>query len=207
MEIYDKPSAGPVEIAVVPVLGVCTAPALGQYWLVILGCTACAVLETSTDSVLSNNSWNMNQSNPLIISEIWLIQIAKKRLLWISRISMITSVKMNWFNSEKYCFTDKSVERQITDSISENLSDSDSESTGILKCWTYPFCNTGLVLVRSWSQPFASTGSIADYLYWSTVLGQYYDGGELRRNTEISTWDVDTFDKLPLYFSPWRKVK
>ena len=34
------------------------------------------------------------------------------------------------------------------------------------------FCTTGLVLLRSWSQPFASTGSIANYLYWSTVLGQ-----------------------------------
>ena len=55
VEIYNHPSAGPVQIAVVPVLGACTSPALGQYWLVMLGCTACAVLETSTDSVLSNH--------------------------------------------------------------------------------------------------------------------------------------------------------
>ena len=48
----------PVQIAVASVLGVCTAPALGQYWLVILGCTACVVLETSSDSVLSNH-WNI----------------------------------------------------------------------------------------------------------------------------------------------------
>ena len=41
VEIYDQPSAGPVQIIVVPVLGVCTAPALGQYWIVMLGCTAC----------------------------------------------------------------------------------------------------------------------------------------------------------------------
>ena len=40
----------------------------------------------------------------LIISEIWLIQIAKKRLLRISLISLITSVKSNWFNCGKYCF-------------------------------------------------------------------------------------------------------
>ena len=39
------------------------------------------------------------------------------------------SVKINWFNSEKYFFTDESVKRQITDSISENLTDSDLEST------------------------------------------------------------------------------
>ena len=39
------------------------------------------------------------------------------------------SMKINWFNSEKYFFTDESVKRQITDSISENLTDSDLEST------------------------------------------------------------------------------
>ena len=38
------------------------------------------------------------------------------------------SVKINWFNSEKYFFTDESVKSQTTDSISENLTDSDSES-------------------------------------------------------------------------------
>ena len=38
------------------------------------------------------------------------------------------SVKINWFNSEKYFFTDESVKRQITDSISENLTNSDLES-------------------------------------------------------------------------------
>ena len=37
-------------------------------------------------------------------------------------------MKINWFNSEKYFFIDKSVKRQITDSISKNLSDSDLES-------------------------------------------------------------------------------
>ena len=54
LEIYHQPSADPVWIAEVPVLGVCTVTALGQYWLVMVGCTACVVLETSTDSVLSN---------------------------------------------------------------------------------------------------------------------------------------------------------
>ena len=38
------------------------------------------------------------------------------------------SVKINGFNSEKYLFTDESVKRQITDSISDNLTDSDLES-------------------------------------------------------------------------------
>ena len=41
--------------------------------------------------------------------EIWLIQIDKKRLLWISQISLIISMKINWFNSEKCFCTDKSV--------------------------------------------------------------------------------------------------
>ena len=39
------------------------------------------------------------------------------------------SVEINWFNSEKYFFTDESVNRQITDSISQNLTDSDLKST------------------------------------------------------------------------------
>ena len=38
---------------------------------------------------------------------------------------MIISVKIDWFDSEKYFFTDESVKRQNTDSISENLTDSD----------------------------------------------------------------------------------
>ena len=39
-----------------------------------------------------------------------------------------SSVKIDWFNTEKYFFTDESVKRQITDSFSENLTDSDLES-------------------------------------------------------------------------------
>ena len=39
------------------------------------------------------------------------------------------AVEINWFNSEKYVFTDESVKRQIPGSISENLTDSDLEST------------------------------------------------------------------------------
>ena len=38
------------------------------------------------------------------------------------------SVKIDWFNSEKYFFTDESVKRQITDLIGENLTDSDLEN-------------------------------------------------------------------------------
>ena len=38
------------------------------------------------------------------------------------------SVEINLFNSEKYFFTAESVKRQITDSISQNLTDSDLES-------------------------------------------------------------------------------
>ena len=37
-------------------------------------------------------------------------------------------MKINWFVSGKYFFTDESVKRQITDSISENSTDSDLES-------------------------------------------------------------------------------
>ena len=38
-------------------------------------------------------------------------------------------MKINWFASEKYFCTDESVKRQITDSISENSTDSDLGST------------------------------------------------------------------------------
>ena len=37
-------------------------------------------------------------------------------------------MKIDWFDSEKHFFIDESVKRQITDSISENLTDSDLES-------------------------------------------------------------------------------
>ena len=40
-------------------------------------------------------------------------------------------MKIDWFDSEKYLFTDESVKRQITDSISENLTDSDLESSTV----------------------------------------------------------------------------
>ena len=41
------------------------------------------------------------------------------------------SVEINWFNSEKYVFTGESVKRQVTDSISKDLTDSDLESVSI----------------------------------------------------------------------------
>ena len=42
------------------------------------------------------------------------------------------SVKINWYNSEKYFFTYESVQSQITDSISENLTDLDLESKSLV---------------------------------------------------------------------------
>ena len=44
-------------------------------------------------------------------------------------------MKINWFKSEKYLFTDESVKRQITDSISEDLPDSDLESRHFWKMY------------------------------------------------------------------------
>ena len=43
------------------------------------------------------------------------------------------TVNINWFKSEQHFFTDDSVKRQITDSISENLTDSDLESILLIK--------------------------------------------------------------------------
>ena len=72
---------------------------------------------------------NLIQYNLLIISEIWLIQIAKKRFLWICEISLITSVenifplmnqsKLTDLTFENIPFTGESVKMQITDAISE----------------------------------------------------------------------------------------
>ena len=77
--------------------------------------------------------------NLLIIGEIRLIQIAEKRLLWISQIWLITSVKISWFNSEKYFSIHESVKINWFNSwqypfhwwISENLTDSDLEGREI----------------------------------------------------------------------------
>ena len=41
-------------------------------------------------------------------------------------------MKINWLSSENYFSADKSVKRQITDSSSENLTDSDLESKELL---------------------------------------------------------------------------
>ena len=51
-------------------------------------------------------------------------------------MSLITSVKINWFVSEKYFWTDESVKRRITDSISENSTDSDLERTDCQNQWS-----------------------------------------------------------------------
>ena len=58
----------------------------------------------------------------------WLFQWKLTDLTVKNMFFTDSSVKINWFNSEKYFFTDESVKRQITDSISENLTDSDLES-------------------------------------------------------------------------------
>ena len=53
---------------------------------------------------------------------------------------------MDWFNSEKYFATDESVKRQTTDSISENLTDSDLESTACAQNSTIIFPPIYLIL-------------------------------------------------------------
>ena len=58
----------------------------------------------------------------------WLFQ-SKLTDLTVKNIFLTDeSEKINCFNSEQYFFTDESVKRKITDSISENLTDSDLES-------------------------------------------------------------------------------
>ena len=47
---------------------------------------------------------------------------------------LIQSVIINWFNSEIYFFTGKSVKKQTTDSICENLTDSNWESSEMWTC-------------------------------------------------------------------------
>ena len=62
------------------------------------------------------------------------------------------SMKINWFNSEKYVFSDESVKRQITDSISENLTDSDLESGSFKIYWiVINSQNDGLSLLTTYA--------------------------------------------------------
>ena len=63
------------------------------------------------------------------------------------------SVKINWFASEKYFCTDESVKRQITDSISEDSTDSDLESVH----WTVFFKRVGWIL-KIWHTYRAAEG-------------------------------------------------
>ena len=51
--------------------------------------------------------------NLLIISEIWLIPIAKRRLLYLSQIPLTASVKINWFNGQKIFYTDSISDNQL----------------------------------------------------------------------------------------------
>ena len=52
---------------------------------------------------------------------------------------LIQLVIINWFNSEIYFLTGESVKRQITDSISKNLTDSNLESRNNNKILAYNF--------------------------------------------------------------------
>ena len=51
-------------------------------------------------------------------------------------------MKIDRFDSEKSFFTDESVKRQITDSISENLTDSDLESRKSENRFFFAFFNS-----------------------------------------------------------------
>ena len=67
-------------------------------------------------------SLNLNQSKSTDYQ--WnLTDLTVKNILFTDE-----SVKINWYNCGKYFFIDESVKRQITDSISENFTDSDLES-------------------------------------------------------------------------------
>ena len=64
---------------------------------------------------------------------------------------LIQSVIINWFNSEIYFFTGESVKRQITDSICENLTDSDLESSSTkirhqAKVDNFSFKNSNIII-------------------------------------------------------------
>ena len=89
--------------------------------------------------------WIWISQNVLINGEIWPIQIAEKRLLWIrvnfhwllqwkvtdliveNIVSPINQWKLSDLTVKNIVSIDDSVKRQITDSISENLTDLDLE--------------------------------------------------------------------------------
>ena len=109
------------------------------------------------------------------------------------------SLEINWFNSEKYSFTDSSVKRQITDSISENLIDSDLESRIIRLYWVlayffgaHQFVNqsypTKVVKIRAFFLFFNESRIailVSDEAYKSlpTILITFFDWTKIRKVT------------------------
>ena len=61
-------------------------------------------LISQTKSYLSTFISIFSTISKILKIKLFIIQIAKTKLLWISQNSLITSVKINWFNSRKYCF-------------------------------------------------------------------------------------------------------
>ena len=71
------------------------------------------------------DSNNLKRSYCESVKFHWLLQWKVTDLTVENIVFIDWSVKINWFNIAKYFSTYESVERQITDSVSENLTDSD----------------------------------------------------------------------------------
>ena len=101
----------------------------------------------------------------------------------------VESVEINWFNSEKYFFTDESVKSQITDSISQNLTDSDLESRNTNRVLTVPL---PVFSILGNSSPSPTRTQL-----------------EIRKDRKISTWGiglfVSYFRRFKAFFKPLKK--
>ena len=92
-----------------PSIGVCMAPALCQHWLAMLGWTGCAVLETSTDSVLSNH-WHTKMPDLSFLYQrlsTALIVEATFRQYWVNcQLSVLVNctgpVLRHWWTPPEY---------------------------------------------------------------------------------------------------------
>ena len=93
-------------------------------------------------------------------------------------------MEINWFNSEKYFFTDESVKRQITDSISENFTDSDLESRNL--CWN---------VIGNEPRNICTKNQHKQFLHWNrNYITEYETQITKKENCTISEEISETFE-------------
>ena len=110
---------------------------------------------------------------------------------------LIKSVIINWFNSEIYFFTGESMKRQITDSIRENLTDSDLESIRFLY-------DIGLIFVKWKEKSIGKQLLLSSYfkLSWFLHLSSFHCDSSLAQVTGMLRAHIRLTGFLPVLGQP-----